>query len=613
MPLLLFLASCITDADLRDRYDWDNDGFYVAEAGEDEVDCNDFDDTVYPGADDPPYDGVDSNCDGHSDYDADGDGFDSDAHGGDDCDDAEPGVHPSASEACDQVDNDCDGSVDEDGASGESSWYLDSDNDGYGDPKSGVESCSAPSGHVEDSTDCDDADSSIYPGGVEDCALGDGDCDGNDERCGVSSGTVDDGWAHFPDSGKVVASAGDVDGDGYDDWLIGLADFKAQRGVVRLFTGAPGLLSGTFDSTAASALLQGDENDEWFGDELAGGDLDGDGFSDIAVGSTYRTHVGSPGGVSLFYGSASGPVGDSPSTAGAYLEGAQAGDAAGAALAVVRGVLDSGEAYLVVGAPDANDSDGAVYFVSGASPPSGAVDLADATAVLSSYDSSRVGSALSGGSDVNGDGVGDLVVGASDSGGGGTDRGAVAVLLGGSGLSGSFLFGESELVVWDGATDNEQLGSGVADAGDFDGDGYADLAASAGGESSVYLIHGGAALAGRSDVETSAAVELIGEAGSNLGHSVASGADIDGDGRDDLACGARFALESAGAVYVFYGSTRTGVFDVSTADEMISGATKNARTGSSVALVEDGNGDGFPELLIGSETGTYLFYGGPGS
>ena len=119
-----------------------------------------------------------------------------------DCDDADPLVSPAATESCNAVDDDCDGTVDEDDAIDAVTWYADTDADGHGTVDVTRVACSAPSGFVSSSDDCDDADATALPGGVEVCDGQDNDCDG-----------VTDG-ATATDAGFWYL---DYDGDGYGD------------------------------------------------------------------------------------------------------------------------------------------------------------------------------------------------------------------------------------------------------------------------------------------------------------------------------------------------------------------------------------------------------------
>ena len=80
-----------------------------------------------------------------------------------DCDDTDTYIYPGAIEYCDGVDNNCDGVTDENTSIDASLFYADTDQDGYGDPDSAIESCLEPQGYVIDDTDCDDMDASIHP------------------------------------------------------------------------------------------------------------------------------------------------------------------------------------------------------------------------------------------------------------------------------------------------------------------------------------------------------------------------------------------------------------------------------------------------------------------
>ncbi|MEE2750287.1 MAG: putative metal-binding motif-containing protein, partial [Myxococcota bacterium] len=147
---------------------------------EDGTDCNDQDADYHPGAvEDDCTDPNDYNCDGSvGRVDLDGDGF----AACEDCDDTAVNVNSDAQEVCDGIDNDCDFLVDDADASLDvstaSSWYIDSDLDGYGVSDTAVTACSAPVGTTSMDGDCDDAEPLVNPGAVESCDGLDNDCDG---------------------------------------------------------------------------------------------------------------------------------------------------------------------------------------------------------------------------------------------------------------------------------------------------------------------------------------------------------------------------------------------------------------------------------------------------
>ena len=192
---------------------------YVADA----TDCDDTNGAINPGEAEI-CNHIDDNCDGVADEglattdyypDIDGDGF-GDANAAPvadcmpisgyvtdatDCDDADAAIYPGASEYCDGVDNDCDGTIDEPDAVDAATWYADADGDGYGDPNSTTTACTQPSGYVADYTDCDDSEAPIYPGATETCNSADDDCNGL-----IDDNAVDGDWY-----------ATDADGDGFGD------------------------------------------------------------------------------------------------------------------------------------------------------------------------------------------------------------------------------------------------------------------------------------------------------------------------------------------------------------------------------------------------------------
>jgi hypothetical protein len=170
---------------------------YIADA----TDCDDTSASVSPGVTET-CNGVDDNCDGSTDEssavdastwyaDADGDGYGNPAVStvscsapsgytadATDCDDTSASVSPVGTETCNGVDDNCDGSTDESSAADASTWYLDSDGDGYGSSAVSTVSCSAPSGYTANNTDCDDTSASVNPGVTETCSGVDDNCDG---------------------------------------------------------------------------------------------------------------------------------------------------------------------------------------------------------------------------------------------------------------------------------------------------------------------------------------------------------------------------------------------------------------------------------------------------
>ncbi|MDP2308968.1 MAG: MopE-related protein [Pseudomonadota bacterium] len=266
--------------------DADADGFTSEE------DCDDADPSIYPGAVEI-CDGLDQDCDGRTDEnaedalswyaDVDGDGWgDADSttlacdlpaghsENGGDCDDAIAAVNPDAAEVCDTLDNDCNGLTDESTATGASTFYADTDDDGFGSATTSVVSCSAPSGYVSDATDCDDRAGAVNPGAAEVCDGDDNDCDGaTDDDAAIDAVT----WYRDSDSDSYgspgTTDIGCTQPSGYVSTATDCddSDRGVYPGAAETCDGEDDDCDGTVDDSATDGLAYYDDDDgDGYGD-----------------------------------------------------------------------------------------------------------------------------------------------------------------------------------------------------------------------------------------------------------------------------------------------------------------------------------------------------------
>ncbi|HJL18286.1 MAG TPA: FG-GAP-like repeat-containing protein [Sandaracinaceae bacterium LLY-WYZ-13_1] len=353
---------------------------------------------------------------------------------------------------------------------------------------------------------------------------------------GTLSGIVESPWTErerLEAFGGDLESAGDVNGDGFGDLIVGAqyvenrgnADRPHYRGRAWVFHGGPSGLEAT--PATELAIPEADVEDRSFGRVVAGlGDVDGDGFGDVAVGSDdhVRVYFGGAGGIDpSSVVSLDLPTADFPN-----------------APLVSAGCDTNGDglADIVVGDASPADFTGRVYVWEGAAR--GRLAGPDHTLEPGDGDGPGLGFSVSCAGDVNGDGYADVAAGGpgvrtADS------PGRVYVFHGAA--SGLSTRPDSVAQTADGAHD---LGSVVSGLGDVDGDGYDDVVAAMRvppGDSRIFVALGsGDGLGATIDAELNAPGADV------LGYRPPYVADLDGDGRADvLAGGSEVCVHFAGA------------------------------------------------------------------
>ena len=373
--------------------------------------------------------------------------------------------------------------------------------------------------------------------------------------------------------GNSVSGAGDVDGDGFDDLIVGAYEAnpggRNLAGSAYVYSGATGALLWQFDGPSIAGYL---------GSSVSGaGDVDGDGFADLIVGAPNLSSGGlfNQGTAFVYSGSTGALIW--------RFDGQASWDSLGDSVSTAGDVDGDGFDDLIVGASQASPGGtGSAYVYSGAT---GALvwqfDAVGPTQYL--------GCSVSSAGDVNGDGFDDVIVGAYGS------------FFGGSGYTGSaFVYsGATGTSLWqfDGQAGLDELGNSVSGAGDVDGDGFDDLIVGA-----HKADPGGLGGAGSAYVYSGATGSLIWQfdgqaAGDGLGGSVSGSGDIDGDGFDDLAIGAQGAspggMADAGSAYVYSGATSSLI-------RQFDGQAVGDSLGASVSGAGDVDGDGVRDLIVGA-------------
>jgi hypothetical protein len=257
-----------------------------------------------------------------------------------------------------------------------------------------------------------------------------------------------------------VASAGDVNDDGYADVVIGSAAYSVHQGRAQLFLGAASGLSATPSWTKMGEQLQ----DEFGGSVASAGDVNEDGYADVVIGA-----AGYPGGSSEFplgYGRTYlylGGAGGLSTVASWTATGERQSALFGTSVASAGDVNGDGNADVIVGAKQMTGGGRAYLYLGGANGLPAAASWTVGGETQSSYFGCSVASA----GDVNGDGYSDMIIGAY---GNVSDTGKAYVYLGRAGIP-------STVASWTAAGEVtlQRFGASVASAGDVNNDGYADV------------------------------------------------------------------------------------------------------------------------------------------